>query len=43
VAAAKNEVGPIGRFDADVPLKKEKLRTNAEYLPIHDDEGAQGG
>jgi len=32
VAAAKREVGPIGRFDADVPLRKGAGTTNAEYL-----------
>jgi hypothetical protein len=32
IAAGKREVGPIGRFDADVPLRKGAGTTNAEYL-----------
>ncbi|HEX9709594.1 MAG TPA: DUF99 family protein [Candidatus Thermoplasmatota archaeon] len=39
IAAQAREVGPIGRFDADVPLKKKVSgTTNAEYT-----RGARGG
>ncbi len=31
-AAAKREVGPIGRFDADLPHKKQAAPQNVEYL-----------
>jgi endonuclease V-like protein UPF0215 family len=36
-AAEKREVGPIGRFDADIPLKKGGPRGNVEYLGGPDD------
>ena len=36
-AAAKKEVGPIGRFDADIPSKKGGRRENVEYLGGPDD------
>lgn len=33
VAAAEREVGPIGRFDADIPAKKQGQSQNVEYIP----------
>ena len=38
VAASEREVGPIGRFDADIPHKKQLGRQNVEYLPSGDSE-----
>jgi endonuclease V-like protein UPF0215 family len=37
IAAAKREVGPIGRFDADIPTKKGHNAGNVEYLGGPDD------
>jgi endonuclease V-like protein UPF0215 family len=40
VAAAEREVGPIGRFDADIPRKKEGTNSNVEYLGVASGEAA---
>ncbi len=40
VAASERETGPIGRFDADIPLKKQAHAQNVEYLPSGNSESS---